>query len=55
MIDNPALSIESAGANARVHAFVVDACFVTVAVRIKDAFRSAPGVRVTEIFGQARA
>lgn len=55
MIDNPALSIESTGANARVHTFVVDACFVTVAVRVKDAFRSASRVRVTEIFGQARA
>lgn len=53
MIDNPALSIESTGANTRVLALIVDACFVTAAVRIKDAFRSAPGVWVTEIFGQA--
>jgi len=55
VIDNPALSVESAGANARVHTFVVDACFVAIAVRVKDALGSTPCVGVTEIFRQARA
>lgn len=50
VIDHETFGVNTARSGARVDAFIVAAGLAAVAVRIRDAFGSATGVRVPEIF-----
>lgn len=55
VINDAARSTLAAGAGARIHTFVVEACFGAVAVGIGDAFGPARNVWITEVLWQAHA
>jgi hypothetical protein len=48
VVDDSAFCVDSASANARIFTFVVDACFVSRTISVKDALRTTPCVGVAE-------
>lgn len=55
MILNTTLCVDSTDSRAWIFTFVVNTCFCTIAIRVLNTFRSAAGVRISEVFWQTTA